>query len=63
MNTIVIAIGLFLIIEGVFPFLSPKRWRQVVSKMIKQSDNALHITGFISMLVGAVLVYVAHHFL
>lgn len=63
MNIIVMAVGLFLIIEGFFPFLSPKRWRQIVQMMTKQSDNTLHITGLISMVIGLILLYIAHHYL
>lgn len=54
------AVGLLFVFEGVLPFLSPRFYRQVMHRMILQSDRALHIVGLISMLVGLALVSVAH---
>jgi len=59
---IVAALGLFLIFEGILPFLAPKVWRRMVAAVAQQNDKALHITGFICMLVGLFLLYIAHHY-
>lgn len=55
------AAGLLFVLEGVLPFLSPQRWRQLMQTMFIQSDNALRIIGFISMVIGLVLVYIARN--
>ena len=59
---IVAAIGLFLIFEGFLPFVSPKFWRRMVTQVAQQNDRTLHITGLVCMLVGVVLIYIAHHY-
>ena len=59
---ILAALGLFFLFEGILPFVAPKYWRRMVSTLAQLSDRALHITGLICMLVGVILIYIAHHF-
>lgn len=54
------AIGLLFVFEGILPFLSPPFWRRLMQHMFMQSDRALRIMGLVSMLIGLVLVSVAH---
>lgn len=56
------ACGLLLVFEGVLPFLSPKQWKIVMQQMQVQNDRTLRIIGLMSMLLGLVLVTVAHYF-
>lgn len=60
---IVAAVALVLIFEGFLPFVAPKLWRCVVRSLADQSDRALHIMGFISMLIGVLLLFLTHHYL
>jgi len=55
---IVAALGLFLIFEGILPFVAPKLWRRMVATIAQQSDRSLHITGLICMLIGLFLLFV-----
>lgn len=55
------AIGLVFVLEGILPFLSPQRWRNLMQNMIVQSDRTLHIIGLISMLIGLALVCIARN--
>ncbi len=50
-----IALCLLLVIEGIIPFLYPQRWRSLVSQLAQISDPSLRLIGFISMLVGTIL--------
>lgn len=59
---VVAAIALFFIFEGFLPFIAPNLWRRMVRYIANQSDKALHIVGFISMLIGIILLIVAHHY-
>lgn len=43
---------LMLIIEGILPFLYPRRWRQMVAVLATTNDRNLRIMGLFSMLVG-----------
>ncbi len=52
-----IALCLVLVIEGVVPFLYPKRWREMVMMLSEVDDNAMRIAGLTSMLVGTGLLY------
>lgn len=54
------AVGLFFVFEGILPFLSPPAWRQLMKNIFIQTDHALRVIGLISMLVGLVLVTIAH---
>jgi len=47
-----IALCLMLIIEGMLPFLYPKRWRQLVESLANTSDQQLRIVGLLSMVIG-----------
>jgi len=47
-----IALSLVLVIEGIVPFLYPKRWRRLVAQMAAVDDKTMRIIGLISMLSG-----------
>lgn len=59
-SILITALGLLFVFEGVLPFLSPPAWRTWMQQMLVQSDKALRIVGLISMLVGLLLVSIAH---
>ncbi len=51
------ALCLVLIIEGIMPFLAPARWRNLVSMMAEIDDRTMRIIGFVSMMLGAGLLF------
>jgi uncharacterized protein YjeT (DUF2065 family) len=53
-----IALALLLIVEGVFPFLSPDALRKMLVAMHQLSDSQLRFAGLTSMLLGVVLLYI-----
>jgi len=55
-----VAIGLLFVFEGMFPFLSPERWRNYVKLIIKQDDRSLRIMGLVLMIVGLIIVTIMH---
>lgn len=57
LDTFLQAICLVFILEGIVPFLYPGRWRGLVAKLATVSDKQLRITGLISMLLGAGLLF------
>lgn len=59
----VAAIGFLLILEGVGPFLAPRRWRQLIMGVSRLSDRYLHIAGFIAMMIGVIIIIWAHYYL
>ena len=51
------AIALVLVLEGVMPFLYPDKWRQLVQQLAMINNKTLRSIGFISMLLGVGLLY------
>lgn len=51
------AIALILVMEGILPFLSPQQMRRMLIRIAQQSDRALRIIGFVTMVSGAILMY------
>lgn len=51
------AVCLLLIIEGIIPFLYPSKWRSLVDKLASIDDRQLRIMGLVSMLIGVALLY------
>jgi uncharacterized protein YjeT (DUF2065 family) len=56
-DSILPALALVLVIEGMLPFLSPKSWREAMSQAAELPDNVLRGLGFSSMLAGVVVLY------
>lgn len=56
-ESLVQALCLVLIIEGIIPFVDPKRWRRLVYVMAALTDRQLHLIGLVSMVLGAALLF------
>jgi uncharacterized protein YjeT (DUF2065 family) len=56
-NELAIALCLVLVIEGIMPFLYPRRWRALAMNLAEVSDGAMRVAGLVSMLAGTVLLY------
>ena len=56
-DSIIPALALVLVIEGMLPFLSPKSWRDAMSQAAQLPDNVLRSFGFASMMAGVVILY------
>ena len=54
------AIALVFIIEGLIPFLSPGRWRNMLAMVGEMEDRVIRIIGLGSMLFGVVLLYLVN---
>ncbi len=52
-----VAVCLVLVIEGVIPFLYPRRWKELVAVLATIDDRSMRLMGFGSMLVGTTLLY------
>ena len=52
------AIALYLVIEGMIPFISPNRFRQAMSQIAKLSDNYLRAIGMTVMIAGLLLLFI-----
>jgi len=57
---LLVAFALLLVLEGVWPFLSPDSLRHALRLVTKQDNRSLRVTGLVSMVVGVVLLYVVN---
>ncbi len=46
------ALALMLVFEGLLPFFSPRRWREVFLRATQMSDGQIRFIGLTSMLIG-----------
>ncbi|HEY6599043.1 MAG TPA: DUF2065 domain-containing protein [Pseudomonadales bacterium] len=56
-NEVAVALCMVLVIEGILPFLSPRRWRAAAEMAGRVDDGTIRMLGLSSMLVGTTLLY------
>jgi uncharacterized protein YjeT (DUF2065 family) len=59
-DTLLLAIALVLVLEGLMPFISPVRWRQVFEQVLRMSDGQIRFLGLASILCGVILILLTH---
>jgi uncharacterized protein YjeT (DUF2065 family) len=52
-----VALCMVLVIEGILPFLSPRRWRRVAEMAGRVDDQTVRVLGLSSMVIGTTLLY------
>lgn len=58
-NTLLTAIGLMLVLEGLLPLLAPQQWRETFKKMTELKDGQLRFIGLFSIVGGLVLYFLS----
>ena len=53
-----VALCLVLVIEGILPFLSPARWKEMVAMAAEADDKTMRMMGLGSMVLGLILLQV-----
>ena len=53
-----LALGLVMVIEGLFPALNPRAYRRMVQMMSERDDRTLRLIGLVIMIAGALLIYI-----
>jgi uncharacterized protein YjeT (DUF2065 family) len=54
---ILTAVSLYLVIEGMIPFVNPAGFRRAVSHIAQLGDNNLRVAGLVAMVAGLTLLY------
>ena len=54
-TTLIMALALMLILEGVLPFLAPSLWRDTFRRITQMSDGQIRFVGLSSMIVGLLI--------
>jgi uncharacterized protein len=55
-DTLVTALALLLIAEGLLPLLSPRSWREAFIRLLQLTDGQLRFFGLIAVTVGSLLI-------
>ena len=55
-----VAVALVFIIEGMLPFMSPQRWRNMLVVAEQMDDRLIRTIGFACMIVGVFILYWVH---
>ena len=55
LHELAVAFCLMLVIEGILPFIAPKRWRNLIMMLDEIDDTTMRLVGLGSMLTGTVL--------
>jgi uncharacterized protein YjeT (DUF2065 family) len=51
------ACALYLVLEGLMPFANPGAMKRALAQLAQLDDRVLRIAGLLSMVAGAVLLY------
>ena len=55
-----VAIALVFVLEGLMPFISPGRWREMLRVVDGLDNRTIRGIGLSSMVFGVVLLYLVH---
>ena len=56
-QTLLLALGLMLILEGLMPMLSPLRWRRLFEQLLKLQDGQIRFFGMFMVIAGLMLLW------
>ena len=51
------ALALVLVMEGLFPFISPVKWRRMFAQLLQLSDGQIRSFAMVSILVGLLMIW------
>ncbi|MDR7305460.1 DUF2065 domain-containing protein [Rhodoferax saidenbachensis] len=52
-----LALALVLVIEGLFPFVSPTGWRRMFAQLLQLQDGQIRFFGLLSILAGLITIW------
>ncbi|MCL1961746.1 MAG: DUF2065 domain-containing protein [Desulfovibrionaceae bacterium] len=58
-DTLLLALGLALIIEGLLPFTAPGAWRRAFSQLLQLRDGQIRYIGLLGLAGGLILIWLA----
>ena len=59
-NTLLLAVALMLVVEGILPFLLPSIWRDAFRRLTEMSDGQIRFVGLSSMLAGLLIILIVN---
>ena len=58
-ETLLAALALVLVIEGLLPFLSPAAWRRMFEQVLRLQDGQIRFFGLISIAAGLLMLWLS----
>lgn len=55
LDTLALALGLMLVLEGLLPLVAPAAWRQMFQRVTELKDGQIRFFGLIAVAGGALL--------
>jgi uncharacterized protein YjeT (DUF2065 family) len=55
LETLALAFGLMLVLEGLLPLLAPAAWRQMFQRVTELNDGQIRFFGLLAVASGALL--------
>ena len=52
------ALALVLVIEGLFPFISPASWRRMFAQLLQLPDGQIRLFAMVSISAGLLMIWV-----
>ena len=56
LDTLLLALGLVLVIEGLMPLIAPRQWRGLLRQITELADGQLRFIGLISVVAGFLVI-------
>jgi uncharacterized protein YjeT (DUF2065 family) len=57
LDTLLMALGLMLILEGLLPMISPRSWRGLFEQMLQLKEGQIRFFGMIMVVFGLVVIW------
>jgi uncharacterized protein YjeT (DUF2065 family) len=57
LDTLLLALGLMLILEGLLPMVSPRRWRSLFEQILLLQEGQIRFFGMIMVVFGLVVIW------
>ncbi len=58
LDTLLLALGLMLILEGLMPMVSPLNWRRLFEQLLQLEDGQIRFFGMAMVITGLLLFWV-----
>jgi len=57
LDTLLLALGFMLILEGFLPMVSPRRWRSLFEQMLVLQEGQIRFFGMIMVVFGLLVIW------
>ena len=57
LDSLLMALGLMLILEGLLPMISPRSWRSLFEQMLQLQEGQIRFFGMIMVVFGLLMIW------